>query len=128
MLFQRCHIPQRLAVVFKRRAVIMHPFVQCLFTGMSKGRMSQIMCKGYALRQVFVQSQSPCNIAADLRDFQGVRDARSVVITFSNDEHLRLSLEPPECLRVNDPVAITLKRKSRFIFRFRLYSSQQSLM
>src|SRR3989344_1277316 len=66
MLFQHCHNAQRLAVVFKGRVVIMHPLVQCLLTRMSKGRMSQIMCKGYTLRQVFVESQRPRNIAADL--------------------------------------------------------------
>src|SRR5206468_4621873 len=44
---------------------------------------------------------------------QGVRDPRAVVVALRVDEDLRLPLEPPEGLGMDDPVAVALKRGSQ---------------
>jgi hypothetical protein len=50
-----------------------------------------------------------------------VREARSVVIAGRREEDLRLVLQAPEGLRVDDPIAVALKRRTDGIFGLRTH-------
>ena len=69
------------------------------------------MAEADRLDQVLVQPQGTSDRARDLRDLKGVREPRSVVVAGWSDEHLRLVLEAPKGLGVDDPVAVTLERR-----------------
>ena len=61
--------------------------------------------------------------AANLRDFQRVRQAGAVMIAGRREKDLRLVLQTPEGLAVNDAVAIALKGRTDGTFRLRSRSS-----
>jgi hypothetical protein len=54
-------------------------------------------------------SPSARDRARDLRDLERVRHARAVVVALGGDEHLRLVLQAPEGLGVDDAVAVALE-------------------
>jgi hypothetical protein len=80
--------------------------VQSLLAGVAKGRMADVVPECDRLGQVLVQPQCPRDSPGDLRDLQGVGQPRPVVVATGVDEDLRLVLEPPERLRVEDSVAV----------------------
>ena len=55
--------------------------------------------------------------ARDLRDLECVREARAVVVALRREEDLRLVLQPPERFRMDDAVAVVLKRRPHVVFR-----------
>ena len=75
---------------------------------MSERRMPDVVTERNRLRQIFVEAKSSRDRAGDLRHFQTVRHARTVVIA-RDDVNLRLALQTPERLRVQDAVAVALK-------------------
>ena len=64
-----------------------------------------------------VQAERPRHRARDLRHLQRVRDARAVVIALGREEHLGLARQPPERLRMDDPIAIVLEDRAQRIGR-----------
>ena len=72
------------------------------------------------LGEVLVEPQRTCNRACDAGRLERVREPRPVVVAGWVDEHLRLVHQPPEGLRVDDPVAISLKRGPQQARLFRL--------
>ena len=70
--------------------------------------VAQIVRQCDRLDQVLVEPQRARHGPRDLRDLQGVGQARAVVIAFVIDEDLRLVFQPPERGAVNDAVAIAL--------------------
>ena len=69
--------------------------------------------------QLLVQPQHLGDRAGDLRDLERVRQPRAVVVARRREEHLRLVLQPPERLAVDDAVAVVLKRRPHVVFRLR---------
>ena len=65
------------------------------------------------LGQVLVEAQRARDGARDPRDLERVGQPRAVVVALGRDEDLRLVLEPPERLRVHDPVAVALERRAQ---------------
>ena len=55
--------------------------------------------------------RAPARRCARSGHLERVRQARPVVVALGRDEHLRLVLEPPERLAVDDPVAVALERR-----------------
>src|SRR3954447_3329885 len=108
MLLQDIHYPQRLQVVFES-PVLPHAIVQCVLTGVAKRRVPQVMCQGDGLDQIFIQPQVTRNRAAYLRHLQTMCQPRPEQVTFMIDENLGFILEPSECRRMNDSVAVSLK-------------------
>ena len=84
--------------------------VQRLLPDVAEGRMPEVVPQPDRLGQVLVQPQRPRHRARDPARLERVSEPRPVVVTLGSDEHLRLVLQPPERLRVNDPVAIALER------------------
>ena len=75
---------------------------------MTKRRMTDVVTERNRLRQIFVEAKSSRDRAGDLRHFQTVRHARTVVIA-RDDVNLRLALQASKRLRVQDAVAVALK-------------------
>jgi hypothetical protein len=54
--------------------------------------------------------------AADLRHLHRVSETSAVKIAFANSEHLRLSLQAPECSGVNNPSPVSVHFRQRITF------------
>jgi hypothetical protein len=78
----------------------------------SKRRVTKIMTHPNSFDEVLVQSKRSSNRACDLRHFQCVRQARSVMVAGRSDEDLRFVLQAPKTLRVDDSIAVPLKGSS----------------
>ena len=76
-------------------------------------RVADVVPEPDRLREVLVQPQRPGDGARDLRRLQRVGEPRAVVVALGRHEHLGLVLEPPERLRVHDPVAVALERRAQ---------------
>ncbi len=70
--------------------------------------MAKVVRQGDGLGQVLVESEAARDGAADLGDFEGVRQACAVVVVGLGDEYLRFVHEPTEGGRVDDAVAVAL--------------------
>ena len=68
----------------------------------------RVVRQGNRLGQIFIQAKLPGDAAADLRDFQRMRQPRPVVVARLVHQHLRLVHQPPKSGAVHDPVAIPL--------------------
>ena len=99
-------------------AIGLHGIVQGIFTGMTEGRMPQIMRQRKCFGQVFVNFQFTRNRAADLRHLKRMRQPRAVIITHMRHENLCLVLQPPKRAAMQHAVAVALKRGARFALAF----------
>ena len=82
-------------------------------------RMPKVVPHGDGLGQVLVEPQRAGQRAGHLRDLQRVRQARAVVIALRGKEDLRLALEPPEGLAVQDAVAVALELGAHVVRGYR---------
>jgi hypothetical protein len=76
--------------IMAESAVRFHGSRQPVFPRMAKTGMAEIMSQGDRFRQIFVKAQSAADRARNLRDFQRMRQARTVIIAFAFDKHLSL--------------------------------------
>ena len=106
ILFQLRHHARTLLIVLEAAGA--EP-VQRALTRMAERRVAQIMrqCNGFG--EVLVQAQGPRNGPRDLAHFQRVRQTRAVMVALRRKEHLRLLLQPAECLAMDDAVPVPLK-------------------
>ena len=74
------HDAKRVQVVVECQPVAAHGCIQRLLTGVTKGRMSDVMHQGQGFDEISVQAQRPGNGPRDLRDFNGVRQAVAEVV------------------------------------------------
>jgi hypothetical protein len=105
--------PQCVQVVIEPSAMTGEAAIERALTGMSKGRMSDIMNQRKRLSQIFVQAKCGRSGAGDLRDLNGVRQAAAKVIGGTTGEDLRLPRQTSEGTSLHNPFAITLKRRAR---------------
>ena len=89
------------------------------FSGMAEGRVTQIVPERDRLGQLFVEAQHLGDAARDLRDLEGVRQPRPVMIAGRREEDLRLVLQAAEGLAVDHAVAIALEGRPNRILRLR---------
>ncbi|MPN10356.1 hypothetical protein SDC9_157651 [bioreactor metagenome] len=101
---QDIHDPEALLIMLKPAGMY---FIQNLLSGMSKGRMPQIMPQRNGLRKVFVEPQPPGNGTGNLVDLQRVGKPRTVMVPHRGKENLRLMFKPAKGFAVNDPVPIS---------------------
>jgi hypothetical protein len=71
--------------------------------------VARVVSQADRLRQILVQPERPGDNSGDTGGFEGVRHARPVVVAGGIDEDLRLALQTPERLRVQDAVTVPLK-------------------
>src|SRR6187200_3467967 len=85
--------------------------VEHLLAGVAEGRVAEVMAERDRLGEILVQPQRARHGSRDPGCLQRVCEPRAVVVALRVDEDLRLVLQPPEGLRVDDPVAVALKRR-----------------
>ena len=87
-----------------------HALVEHLLADVAEGRVPEVVPEPDRLGQVLVEAERPRHGARDAAGLERVGEPRAVVVALGRDEHLGLVLEPPERLRVHDPVAVALER------------------
>ena len=106
-------IRERLLVVAKAPAeALLHRLVERVLAGVPERRVPHVVTEPDRLDQVFIQTQRPRDDARDRRRLERVGHASPVVVAVGIDEDLRLSLQSPERLRVNDAVAVALELRA----------------
>src|SRR3954463_766483 len=78
---------------------------------MAERRVSEIVAERNGFGELLVEAQHLGDAARDLRDLEGVRQPGPIVVAGRREEDLRLVLEPPERLAVDDPIAVALERR-----------------
>ena len=107
---ERLRDAQRLLVVSKPSSeATPNSVVERVLAGMPERSVPHVVPEPDRLRQVLVQPEGASDDARDRRRLERMRHARPVVVALRVDEDLRLPLEPPERLRVHDPVAVALE-------------------
>ncbi len=91
--------------------------IELILARMPERRVTHVVAEANRLRQVLVQTQRASHDACDAARLERVGHPRAVVVAGGVDEHLSLALEPPERLRVEDAVAVALKRRSQSALR-----------
>ena len=108
----RLRDPQRLLVVAEAAAeALLEHVIERLLAGVPERRMAHVVAEPDRLGQILVQAQRPRHAARDRGRLERVRHARAVVVALRVDEDLRLALQAPERLGVDDPVAVALERR-----------------
>src|SRR5215510_12325795 len=110
-LFQQGDHAQRLGIVVEA-ARVFERRIERAFAGMAEGWMAEIVGKRKRLGQILVGVEVAGKGAGDLRHFERVGQARTVVIAFVIDKDLGLVVEPAEGRRVKDAVAIARVRRA----------------
>src|SRR5215210_7651935 len=83
-------------------------------------RMAEVVSQPDRLGQVLVQAERPGHVARDPARLERVGEPGPVVVALRRDEDLRLVLQPPERLRVDDAVPVALERRAVVGIRLRL--------
>ena len=96
-----------------------HELVDDALAGVAERRVAEIVAERDRLGQLLVEPQHLGDAARDLRDLERVGQPRAVVIAGRREEHLRLVLQPPERLAVDDAIAIALERRTDAVLRLR---------
>ena len=117
-LLQCCDDAQRLAVVIEV-AVRRHQALQHTLAGVAKWRVAQIMRKADGFHQILIGAERAGDAAPQLRHFQGVREARAIVVAFAVYENLRLVFKAAKCggVQYARPVALEASAVLRFGLR-----------
>ena len=84
--------------------------------GMAERRVAEVVSERDGLGKVLVQAQGASDGARDPRRLERVCEPRAVVISLWIDEDLRLVLQAPEGLAVDDAVAVALERCAETAF------------
>jgi hypothetical protein len=77
------------------------------------------MPQGDGLRQVIVEPEGPGDGPGDLGHFEGMRQARPIVVPERGQEDLGLVLEAAEGLGMDDPVTVPLEVGPEDVLGFR---------
>jgi len=109
--------PERVLVVAEAppEALRQH-LVQRLLARVPEGRVPEVVPERDRLGEVLVQPERAGDRAGDARGLERMREPRSVMVALGGDEDLRLVLEAPEGLGVDDAVAVPLEGRPQATF------------
>ncbi len=93
-----------------------HERIEHALAGVAERRVPKVVAERDRFGQLLVQLQHLGDRARDLRHLERVRQTCPVVIAGRGEEHLRLVLQPPERLAVDDAIPIVLKRRPHIVF------------
>jgi hypothetical protein len=103
-MFELGNDAEGLPVVIKS-AFILHQPRQGDFTGVTKGRMSQVVCQADSLDKVFIRAKCTSQGTPNLCHFQGMGEPGPEIIAFVIDEHLGFILKSAEAVVWKNPIA-----------------------
>ncbi len=89
-----------------------HDVVERILARVPERRVAHVVPEPDRLGQILVQPQRPRDDARDRRRLERMGHPRPVVVALGVDEDLRLPLQAPERLRVDDAVAVPLERRA----------------
>jgi hypothetical protein len=98
--------------------MILQAGIESALARMAERRVAEVVRQRQRFGEVFVQPQLARQRTGDLRHLYRVRQPRAVMVAGRRKEHLRLVLQAPEGLAVDNPVSIVLERRSDVILRF----------
>ncbi len=101
---------KRVQVVIEAQAVMAQALVQRAFSGMSEGRVADVVDQGKGLSEVYVEIEGRGDVSRHLRDLHGMRETATEVVGGTTREDLRLARETTECARLHDTVTVALER------------------
>ena len=105
---------QRVLVVTKVAAVpLLQEPVERLLACVAERRMPEVVTEPDRLDQVLVQPKRPGDAAGDAGGLERVRQPGADMVALGRDEDLRLVLEAPERLAVDDAVAVALEGRAQ---------------
>ena len=105
---------QRVLVVPEAKAEALgQAFIERRFADMPERRVPEVVTKTDRLREILVQRESPGDRSRNLGHLERVGEPGAVMVACGQHEHLRLVLQAPEGLAMDDPVTITLKRRAQ---------------
>src|SRR3546814_2498199 len=90
-------------------SVLVKRGLQSLRTSMAKRGVANVMSEAKRLGQIFIKSQHTSDRAPDLRHFQAVGQADTIMVAVRGNEDLRLMPKAPEAAGMNDAIAVALK-------------------
>src|SRR4051794_19647446 len=114
-----------LVVTEAAEAALAEQLVERLLAGVAERRGADIVANRDRLGQILVQAQRPRDAARDPGRLERVREPGAEVVALRVDEDLRLVAQPPERLRVDDPVAVALERSPQAAFVLRSLASSR---
>ena len=110
--------PERLLVVAEMAAVVRGELrVERRLSRVPERRVARVVPEPDRLDEILVESQGARHDPGDAGRLEGVRHPRPVVVAGRVDEDLRLALQAPERLGMDDPVAVALERGADVGFR-----------
>ena len=109
---------QRLKIMLEATEIL-HAGIERILSSVAERRVAQVVSEAYCFRQHLIEAECACDRPGNLRNFQGVRQPRSIKVALVIHEYLCLVHKPAERRRVNNPVPVSLKlpaiRGLRFI-------------
>jgi hypothetical protein len=105
--------------VIESAAVATHQFIQFSFAGVTKWRMTNVVYQAERFHQLGIQAKRRSHSAADLRDFERMRQAIPKVIGKARAENLSFCFQSAERPRVDDSVAVARVFRTVRMMRFR---------
>ena len=97
--------------------------IERFFPRVTERRVTEVVGKGDGFRQILVELQGAGDRASDLRDFERMGEACTVMVFFGVDEHLRFVFEAAKRFRMQDTIAIALIGGSHRIGVFGAFAS-----
>ena len=88
---------------------VIEEFIQHPLPRVAERSVTKIVPERYRFGKILVELQRSCNCPGDLGNLQGMGQASTVMVSFRREEDLGLVLQTPECLAVENPVAINLE-------------------
>ena len=105
--------PQRLLVVAEPAAkALLERRVERLLPCVTERRVAGVVAEPDRFDEILVQAERAGDDARDPGRLERVGHPRAVVVAGRVDEDLRLALQPPKRLGVDDPVAVALERRA----------------
>ena len=95
-----------------------HHLVQNALSGVAERRMPEIVPQRRGLREILVQSKPPGDRAGNAIHLQGVGHTGAIMVALRAQKDLRLVLEPPKSLAVDDAIHIPLETGAQFLLFF----------
>ncbi len=110
---------QRLVVV-REAAKGLHLGIERVFAGMAERGVAEVMREANRLGEVLVEAERARGCAGDLGDFEAVGQPRAEMVALVIDEDLGLVLQPAKRRRMDDAIAVALKRRTHLMLRLRV--------
>ena len=110
-------------LVVRKSTFVFKALCQNILTGVSKGRVTEVMHQRHRLNQILVNPQRSGNRAGDRTDLERVGETVTMIIACLIGKDLSFVTESPVRRRMKNAVAIPLERASIFLLGLRVLTA-----